>query len=1000
MIVKGKVSTMDYEELDRIKQFMNETDDSLKKGDIKRSISFRFAKYLLISGFGNLIDISDAVLSIVFCGLWAYDTYNDGSQPYIEHAIQTIITLLLILSFLINIFAADNKLGFAFSIHAALDYLTLIPTILVDMDVVSGKVYSLARVIRIVCCLRLEKVLARMNALIGKAAFRLIITLLSLIFIAGAMILEIDNYYIREQMDGGQKYSEKSDTSLMSFHEMVYFMVVSISTVGYGDIAPRHDLSKVTIILTLLLMLALLPAQTQDLIKVISLTSKYARLSYQSPGMESHHILLMGDVGFNTIKMFLDEFYHPDHGDNAVSMVLMQSAPPTEDFISLLALPRYESRVLYLQGNWHSFDDLERCLADRIDCGIILGKMSSVSPMLEDYKNILRALSIKKYGAAKRGRNVRIALQLLKPENKEIFNLGRGLNNYDQVICAEELKLQLIAKSCVCPGIITLISALVTAGVPPLSNEDASMWQNQWALAYLLGMQHEIYRVRLDAVRYGGYRYSDVCRALYAAFSIIVVAIEVPIGEDERRVFVHPSNYVLMPESYYVYAINTALPDIDKINALNMAESGFQKYEPSRLSAKDVAELKKRGRTQPERDEFKQNYYILKRPAQQEEAALYKADYRKIENHVIVCGLVASIEYFILALRTKIMGGSRPPIIIMTTEQIKTEIWKKINMFEDVYFIRGSPLNPADLERASINRAIGVVILSEEINSKAKVGNKNTKEAEAIFIYKTIKNMNTRAFVVIELGSMAKVSFLLSSKNPYAAKYGNIMSEPFAAGEVYIPSMLDALMCQAFYLPYIMQIIQQFIMGNALTPRDVIETYKKMDLTQSALFLLDMSPDLVNQKYFSCVFDKCVAEKGMVPIGLYKADPGNPKPYVFLSPPDDTPISSNDKLFVLSDYNPTTLQEGNMLLGKPTLDPSKPDPDEASIIISKLKGEAGRLDTENAKQLHTIEKRMTELLNKAHTITVDAEEPQDTWEGLIGDHVRLFVRNKTNVQYQ
>lgn len=33
---------------------------------------------------------------------------------------------------------------------------------------------------------------------------------------------------------------------------------------------------------------------------------------------------------------------------------------------------------------------------------------------------------------------------------------------FDQVICVEELKLYLLAKTCICPGINTLISLLIT----------------------------------------------------------------------------------------------------------------------------------------------------------------------------------------------------------------------------------------------------------------------------------------------------------------------------------------------------------------------------------------------------------------------------------------------------------------------------------------------------------------------------------------------------------
>ena len=35
----------------------------------------------------------------------------------------------------------------------------------------------------------------------------------------------------------------------------------------------------------------------------------------------------------------------------------------------------------------------------------------------------------------------------------------------DQVLCIEELKLQLLAKSSVCPGIITIIWSLITSDI-------------------------------------------------------------------------------------------------------------------------------------------------------------------------------------------------------------------------------------------------------------------------------------------------------------------------------------------------------------------------------------------------------------------------------------------------------------------------------------------------------------------------------------------------------
>ena len=42
-----------------------------------------------------------------------------------------------------------------------------------------------------------------------------------------------------------------------------------------------------------------------------------------------------------------------------------------------------------------------------------------------------------------------------------------------------------------------------------------------------------------------------------------------------------------------------------------------------------------------------------------------------------------------------------------------TVIWKEINKFEEIYIIRGSGLNPNDLERARISKAKAIVILSK-----------------------------------------------------------------------------------------------------------------------------------------------------------------------------------------------------------------------------------------------------------------------------------------------
>lgn len=91
---------------------------------------------------------------------------------------------------------------------------------------------------------------------------------------------------------------------------------------------------------------------------------------------------------------------------------------------------------------------------------------------MEDRRNILNSLSVKKYVRSQTDREIRLCLQLLKPENKHLYN--STLSQYgraDQALCSEELKLQLLAKSSICPGIITIIWSLITSNPANAENQ-------------------------------------------------------------------------------------------------------------------------------------------------------------------------------------------------------------------------------------------------------------------------------------------------------------------------------------------------------------------------------------------------------------------------------------------------------------------------------------------------------------------------------------------------
>ena len=107
--------------------------------------------------------------------------------------------------------------------------------------------------------------------------------------------------------------------------------------------------------------------------------------------------MLLGDCQPDTISTFLKECFHEDHGSNDPEVVIMRSQPPCDDIKNILKLPKYESKVYYLEGSPLMKEDLVRCSAASARCAIIMSNQYCNNHQAEDYKNILNAFAIKKY---------------------------------------------------------------------------------------------------------------------------------------------------------------------------------------------------------------------------------------------------------------------------------------------------------------------------------------------------------------------------------------------------------------------------------------------------------------------------------------------------------------------------------------------------------------------------------------------------------------------------
>ena len=141
--------------------------------------------------------------------------------------------------------------------------------------------------------------------------------------------------------------------------------------------------------------------------------------------------------------------------------------------------------------------------------------------------------------------NMKMVMQLIKPEARQLYKKSLNLDSiHDQLIIVEEIKMNLLAKSCFAPGLIAMISNLVSSMSDP---EDE--FEEEWLNQYVEGTGFEIYRVKIEQEHFlDCLTFSRVAAIAHQCYGCIVFALEVEFREqpvNSSVVRLNPSNFKL-----------------------------------------------------------------------------------------------------------------------------------------------------------------------------------------------------------------------------------------------------------------------------------------------------------------------------------------------------------------------------------------------------------------------------------------------------------------------
>jgi hypothetical protein len=99
----------------------------------------------------------------------------------------------------------------------------------------------------------------------------------------------------------------------LTYMDAIYWSVVTVTTIGYGDFSPSVVASQITLLGMLVLSFTILPYQTSMLLSAMTATSVYQRCSY-SQGARGRHVVITGHFDHLSARLIVEQLYHADYG--------------------------------------------------------------------------------------------------------------------------------------------------------------------------------------------------------------------------------------------------------------------------------------------------------------------------------------------------------------------------------------------------------------------------------------------------------------------------------------------------------------------------------------------------------------------------------------------------------------------------------------------------------------------------------------------------------------
>ncbi|MCG8362401.1 MAG: potassium channel family protein [Pseudanabaenales cyanobacterium] len=224
---------------------------------------------------GQIINFAIASLILLSAIIFVVETYpiSDNLRASLR-IVDWFILFTFTVEYLVRLGCAEQKFSHLISGYSLVDLIAILPFLLGFLDVRFIRLLRWLRILRLVRFMEKLTLFGRLTTNESLIFVQIIFTLFAIIFIYSGLIYQVEHPNNPEQFK--------------TFLDAVYFVVVTMTTVGFGDVTPTSEGGRWLTVMMILTGIALIPRQLGNLIQQFVKDQRPALIACSRCGLTTH----------------------------------------------------------------------------------------------------------------------------------------------------------------------------------------------------------------------------------------------------------------------------------------------------------------------------------------------------------------------------------------------------------------------------------------------------------------------------------------------------------------------------------------------------------------------------------------------------------------------------------------------------------------------------------------------------------------------------------------